>query len=75
MRCGSCGKFFTALTGTFLAGTHMNYREIVLLALFLSLDLPFKKIGQLLEISQETVRLWKMKFDAFENMKKNEAGL
>lgn len=73
-RCQSCGKFFTAVTGTFLNGTHFDFRTVFCIALFLEAGLTHKKIGALLDISPETVRLWKMKFDAFENMKKNEAG-
>ena len=34
VKCSACEKFFVSSTGTFLAGTHMNYREIVLLAFF-----------------------------------------
>lgn len=73
-RCPACGKFFTAVTGTFINGTHFDFRTVFCLALFLEAGLSHKIIAQLLQISPETVRLWKMKFDAFKTIKKNDAG-
>lgn len=67
--CRSCGKFFTARTGTFLDGCHMNFREIILLADFLHHDYPAREIARILKISAETVRLWEIKFQALERMK------
>jgi hypothetical protein len=37
IKCDHCGKYFTALTGTFLSGCHFDFREIVLLAFMLAL--------------------------------------
>lgn len=62
--CRKCGKFFTALTGTFLAGCHMKYREILLFALFLNFKIPPREIARILRISTETIRLWEIKFNA-----------
>lgn len=66
MKCGRCGKFFTALTGTFLSGCHLKFREIVLLALLLALEVPDKQIASILHMSAENVRLWRIKFKAME---------
>jgi len=67
--CRTCGKFFTALTGTFLAGCHMTFREVILFAVFLHFRIPPREIARILRISVETVRLWEIKFKALEKMK------
>jgi transposase-like protein len=64
LQCKACGKFFTALTGTFLNGTHMSMSKIFLLAFFLGLDVPDRFIAGKLEINQETIRLWRLRFQA-----------
>jgi len=61
VRCGKCRKMFTALTGTFLSGCHMDFREIFLLAVLLGLDLADAHIAQILHMSAENVRLWRLK--------------
>lgn len=66
LRCCVCGKHFTALTGTFLNGTHMGFKDLILLSVLLGLDLEVKKIADFLGRNPETVRLWKHKFDALE---------
>ncbi len=66
MKCGNCKKWFTALTGTFLSGCQFNFSEIILLAIFLSLQVPDKKIAKVLDISSENVRLWRHKFEGAE---------
>jgi len=67
--CRACGKFFTALTGTFLGGCHMDFREVILLAAFLHFDIPHREIARILRISPETVRLWDIKSKALERVK------
>lgn len=67
--CRTCGKFFTALTGTFLAGCHMSFSEVILFAVFLYLRIPAREIARILHISPETVRLWEIKFNTLERMK------
>ena len=64
IKCRPCGKFYTALTGTFLCGTQFDFREIVLLALFLELGLANSSIAKTLGVDQETVRIWKNRFNA-----------
>ncbi len=64
--CDKCGKYFTTLTGTFLSGCHFDFREIFLLAFLLSLGVSDKKIAQIIKISAESVRLWRLKFAGME---------
>lgn len=71
--CRACGKYFTALTGTFLAGCHMDFREILLLALFLHFNISAREIARVLKISAETVRLWEIKFQALKRIQEMEA--
>lgn len=68
VRCCSCGKFFTALSGTVLSGCHLDFRTVMLLAVFLFFDVKAEFIARKLAISTETVRLWKKKFQAIERM-------
>jgi transposase-like protein len=63
VRCDSCGKYFTALTDTFLSGCHFHFREIVLLSLLIALGVQDRQIATMLKISTENVRLWKLKFN------------
>ena len=66
--CRACGKFFTALTGTLLAGCHMTFSEVILFAVFLHFRIPSREIARILKVSQETVRLWEIKFKAINRM-------
>lgn len=68
IRCHACGKFFTALTDTFLQGCHLTFRDIILLATFLHFDIHHREIARILRISPETVRLWEIKFSALERI-------
>jgi transposase-like protein len=62
LRCPSCAKMFTALTGTFLTGSHMDPREIVLLTILLAVGMSNATIARILNNSPETIRLWNRKF-------------
>ena len=70
IKCDHCGKYFTALTGTFLSGCHFSFREIVLLAFMLALGVADKQIAATLKISAENVRLWRHRFEAISQIKK-----
>lgn len=63
IRCRSCGKYYTALTGTFLCGTQFDFKEIILLALFLEIGVANHYIATLLGVDQETVRIWRNRFN------------
>ena len=63
IECDKCGKWFTALTGTFLSGCHFDFREIVLFVLLIGLGVQDKEIARIMTISAENVRLWRIKFN------------
>ena len=69
VRCHACGKFFTALTGTFLQGCHLTFRQIILLAVFLYFGINHAAIADKVGVSEETVRLWQKKFQAIKLIK------
>lgn len=69
IRCNACGKFFTALTGTFLSGCHLDYRSMILLPLLLRFGLRHDRIAATLHVSAGMVRLWEIKFQALERLK------
>lgn len=70
MACRQCGKYFTALTGTFISGSQLDFRNIILLAVLLALRIPARQIAEMTNMSAENVRLWEIKFAALERMKK-----
>ena len=76
IRCHACGKFFTALTGTFLQGCHLSFRQIILLAVFLHFGIRPATIADKVGVSEETVRLWQKKFSALKILqtRKDENG-
>ena len=67
--CNTCGKFFTALTGTFLNGCHLNFSGVFLLALFLGINVPLGIVATKLDISEETARLWRNKFRSMKQLR------
>ncbi|MEN6468024.1 MAG: MJ0042-type zinc finger domain-containing protein [Smithella sp.] len=70
IKCWNCGKYFTALTGTFLSGCHFEFREIILFVFMLALtDADDKQIAATLMVSLESVRLWRLKFKELEKVK------
>ena len=64
VRCPACGKKFTAATGTIIDGSKLEAREIYLLAVLLWLDVPARRIAEVLRIHPDTVRNWQLKFQA-----------
>ena len=62
MSCRGCGKYFTALTGTFIAGCQLDFRGLIILAFLLALGAHDKEIARITEMSRENVRLWRLKF-------------
>jgi len=61
-----CKKHFTALTETFFAHCHMPFREMFLMMFFLGAGFKNQFIAEKLDISPETVRLWRQKFKVME---------
>lgn len=68
VKCFRCGKFFTALTGTFLSGCQLSFAEVIALAMFLSPEFTDKKIADVLGMSAANVRIWRAKFEAMEKL-------
>lgn len=69
VKCWSCGKYFTAITGTFLSGCHFTYKEFLLLTYMMSAGIDDKDIARASQISSESVRLWRLKFRELEKIK------
>ena len=63
LKCEQCGVFFTALTDTIFSGSHMSLREIYLMLVLLGLGIKDKLIAEKLKVSQESIRLWRNKFN------------
>jgi|SRR5208337_1562998 len=54
--CPSCQKFFTAVSQTFLSGTHLNFRQIVALASLVHLKVRPPEIVRIIGEDAWTVR-------------------
>jgi transposase-like protein len=59
--CPSCGKRFSAVTGTILAGSHLDPRAVVLLIFMLAEGIRVGRISEILNLDRSTVRTWKEK--------------
>ena len=65
--CYDCKKYYTAWAGTILSGAHMAPGELVLMFYLLGLPvgpsagLPDKVIAERLQVSTDTVKLWRKK--------------
>jgi predicted RNA-binding Zn-ribbon protein involved in translation (DUF1610 family) len=68
IECDNCGKWFTALTGTFLSGCHLNFQQIVLLYYLIGLNVPDKEIARIISISPCSVRLWRLTIKELEKI-------
>lgn len=60
----SCGKWFTATTGTPLHKTKLDNRQLVLIAYLLSIGVDTARIAAAAGVDPETVRMWRLKFSA-----------
>ncbi len=63
VRCCRCGKYFTALTGTFLSGCHLSLPQVILIAILIDAGADDTRIARLMEVSAEGVRGWRLKFN------------
>jgi len=63
VRCRRCRKYFTALTGTFIAGSHLSFARIIILGLLIGTHAQDEQIASVLHMSTEGIRLWKRRFD------------
>jgi transposase-like protein len=64
VRCPHCLTKFTAKTGTLLEGCKLEPREVFLLANYLDLEVPPRRIAERLRVDIGTVRSWQQKFQA-----------
>jgi transposase-like protein len=55
----SCGRWFTARTGTALSGSRLSGGQVMLLSLLLTLGQSNQTIARLTGVSTETVRCWR----------------
>jgi hypothetical protein len=62
LHCVRCGKYFTALTGTFLAGVHLGYARIILIGILLGAMDDDSVIASIMSMSTEGIRLWRLRF-------------
>ena len=66
VKCPTCGRFFTAFSGTVLSGTIMEAHQFVALLLLHRLNVPNSDIARIIGLSQEAVRLWRRKLRLLE---------
>lgn len=62
-KCKVCGKWFTLVTGTILQGSKLRPEQVYLMAVLLGLGLENGRIAEIVDVSIETVRQWRMKLD------------
>lgn len=70
--CRHCGRKFMAVSGTFLQGSQLHFRQVFMLAVLINLQnsgLDIKRIASIIGISPDTVRIWIKKFGGFEEDK------
>jgi transposase-like protein len=68
VQCPECNKFFTALTGTFLAGTRLSFSQLMLLIVLINADIPVSKIECITKIHRETIVLFEKKLNKRKRM-------
>lgn len=64
IRCTACGKKFTAATGTILGESKLEAREVYLLAAMIWMEVPPRRMAEVLRVHQDTIRNWQLKFQA-----------
>ena len=68
VQCTICQKFFTGLSGTVLSKTGLEPQGYLLLCLLLALGLGDQAIAGKLNVNRETVRRWRLRFQALERV-------
>lgn len=59
--CPGCSTWFTASTGTILAGSTLDYREVYTLGVLIGIGLADVAIAERLGINRKTVAEWRRK--------------
>lgn len=70
--CQDCGRFFAATTGTFLAGGHMDFRQVFVALMLLALKKKNSEIAAAVGCNPETIRLWRMRLKLLQEMENVE---
>ncbi|WKZ34017.1 MAG: hypothetical protein QY316_06365 [Thermodesulfobacteriota bacterium] len=66
--CKLCGRKFTAVSGTFLQGAQLAFRQVFLMAALMEVrehGLDIKLIAGMIGVSPDTIRIWLRKFKVF----------
>ncbi|VFQ46891.1 IS1 family transposase [Desulfoluna butyratoxydans] len=63
LSCPACGKKFTSLTGTFLSGSHMDYRGLFLLFVSFGRGWETTETARRIGCDPATVRNWRKKIE------------
>lgn len=63
LSCPACGKKFTGLTGTFLSGSHMEFRALYLLFLSFGQGIGTAEAAKRIGCDPATVRNWRKKIE------------
>ena len=66
LQCPECGKFYTAVTGTWMSGAKLKPNQIFVLAALVAMDVDAPLIAAAIGVSEVTVRLWIEKFKTLE---------
>ena len=59
IRCCSCGRKFSAFTGTVFEGTQLGPRQIVVMLMLMRMGRPNADIARAARISRSTVSRWR----------------
>lgn len=55
-QCTSCNQWFTSKTGTFLAGSHLEFRQVIIMLFLIEAGLDLTRTARLIGVNHETVR-------------------
>ena len=66
VRCKKCGKFFSARTGTILAGGKLSITQYFILLMGLAMGGSDAAVADVCGIHRDTVRLWRLKLSTLE---------
>lgn len=62
VKCVKCGKFFTALTGTFLSGCHLSFAQVIHMSILIDAGADDAQIARQMSMSPEGVHGWRLRF-------------
>lgn len=66
IRCRNCGKYFNALSGTFLSGVKTDLRRVVMMAYLIGLGLPDTMIAKRMGVDRSLVWRYRQRFDGLD---------